>query len=916
MTGNGDIFEEEQGSVEKGTNFNAVTGDDQTAGNEECTPTKRKSIFSRWAESMARHPWKHLLTALVISVALSAIGIIVGDFSIAADNAGWRSRGTTIANRHSQYLLLRRHWNDLFNDVDGSIWQELQSNPQTGWEEFNNDRVRRMSRVESPSELSLFEEGSGAYFKTFRGQIGDNEGFHRNLITAEELSACETDWYGSRSMISGGNLVSVWKINPSKDGLSTISALDSDVLLGICEAETNTLSILEKRGLCSGCPSDKCLPPYSLVFMVRQRIEGGFDLSCTELIAQWPTIQNEFIASLAECVEDVKVNYEPNKAGSLNFTSCPAGFWPSVVDDKFGLDNSVVRYTSSYFYTDKDDADAIYGIVDELDRASGDTVQGAYDTTNAYFLGIYIDELVNRDMALAMGSAFITMVAILVHTGSPWLTLMGLIQIILSFPLSYFFYFFVLKIEFFPFLNFIGVFVVFALGADDVFVAVDKWKNARLEMKNNTTEEVASRALPDAAYAMLLTTVTTAAAFFATTICPINALYCFAAFCGLLIVFDYIMNIFIVFPALCLYDKWLLEGRRNCCITFRKKYITREDESGDLEINSEDADESEEKKSLIHRILGGFYYYLHKFRWFSMATIIAVFVVCSIVTSQFGLPDTSDVALVPDDQHFKQNERWVNNLLSSSLQARAGSEAFILWGITPADTGNWKDPYSFTTLKLDQSFNPKSMAAQSFLVDFCDRWFDTDFALRPSSDYQCPINVFDEWLQQQSQSDLPDEGYTQHCGAATSVPVAEDNFDACIIAWSQSIGERSILQENGVVRIIVTSTNFAAPWFSSMEVLGKEWRDSEKWLETDRLHAPEGVNRMYHTSSNFWRYDTNERLLQTAYGAGAIALSFAAVILLVSSRSFNLTLFSVLSIGYVLIATIACLVGLGWSLGL
>jgi len=234
--------------------------------------------------------------------------------------------------------------------------------------------------------------------------------------------------------------------------------------------------------------------------------------------------------------------------------------------------------------------------------------------------------------------------------------------------------------------------VVFALGADDVFVAVDKWKNARLEMKNNTTEEVASRALPDAAYAMLLTTVTTAAAFFATTICPINALYCFAAFCGLLIVFDYIMNIFIVFPALCLYDKWLLEGRRNCCITFRKKYITREDESGDLEINSEDADESEEKKSLIHRILGGFYYYLHKFRWFSMATIIAVFVVCSIVTSQFGLPDTSDVALVPDDQHFKQNERWVNNLLSSSLQARAGSEAFILWGITPADTGNWKDP--------------------------------------------------------------------------------------------------------------------------------------------------------------------------------------------------------------------------------
>eukprot|EP00957_Ditylum_brightwellii_P185238 14105659-Ditylum_brightwellii.AAC.1 len=96
-----------------------------------------------------------------------------------------------------------------------------------------------------------------------------------------------------------------------------------------------------------------------------------------------------------------------------------------------------------------------------------------------------------------------------------------------------------------------------------------------------------------------------------------------------------------------------------------------------------------------------------------------------------------------------------------------------------------------------------------------------------------------------------------------------------------------------------------------MELLGKEWRDSEKWLKTDRLNAPEAINQMYHITSNFWRCDTNERLLQTAYGAGF----FAAVILLVPSRSFTLAIFSAISIGYVLVATIACIVGLGWTLG-
>ena len=59
----------------------------------------------------------------------------------------------------------------------------------------------------------------------------------------------------------------------------------------------------------------------------------------------------------------------------------------------------------------------------------------------------------------------------------------------------------------FPFLNFIGVFVVFAIGADDIFVAVDKWKNARIEAPNTSTVEVATVALPSAAKGMFLTTV-------------------------------------------------------------------------------------------------------------------------------------------------------------------------------------------------------------------------------------------------------------------------------------------------------------------------------------------------------------------------------------------------------------------------
>ena len=157
------------------------------------------------------------------------------------------------------------------------------------------------------------------------------------------------------------------------------------------------------------------------------------------------------------------------------------------------------------------------------------------------------------------------------------------------------------------------MFVAAALGADDIFVAVDKWKNARLDNPSGKTEDVAALALPDAASAMFLTTATTAVAFFATAICPVTPILCFAIFCGLMIMFNYFLNILLVFPSLCLYDIWLMNGSRNffincgCC-------------------SGKKADSKDQKESFIHHILSVYYQYLHKFRY-------VVLVVCIVGTS-------------------------------------------------------------------------------------------------------------------------------------------------------------------------------------------------------------------------------------------------------------------------------------------
>merc|ERR1712038_488986 len=360
--------------------------------------------------------------------------------------------------------------------------------------------------------------------------------------------------------------------------------------------------------------------------------------------------------------------------------TCPEFFGANLVSSSFGSGDALLRYTSSIFQTNGFNDIIFKNLKDErLDRGDGVIVEGAYETNDDYFADTTVDNAVQLDMLLACGSLFITSIAMAVHTKSLWLTLNGLVQIIFSIPLAYFFYYFVVGLRFFPFLNFIGVFVVAALGADDVFVAVDKWKNARIEFPKAKTEDIASVALPDAAGAMFLTTITTCVAFFATAICPVAPIKCFAVFCGLLIVFDYALNVALIFPALCLYDKWMMNGKTNFCIVF----CARKEQNGKNDFESESS-----QKSLIHRILSIYYKLLHQLHWPILAVFIVGLGIFIYYASTFELPESSDVRLLPEEHQFELNFRWKQMLSVQQYVASGGSTVRVIWGIKPEDNGN------------------------------------------------------------------------------------------------------------------------------------------------------------------------------------------------------------------------------------
>ena len=627
-----------------------------TAADQQQPPNPADELNSFWerqSKLVARYPCLHLWTFLGLAIVNSIIAMTIGEFEISTEDGGWQSRGTMIADRQTQLMLAVENQEYLFYGGKG-VWDNLLNNVQPGWEQdYDYDR-----RLEQISDVDF------SFVDLLRPQSdrlqSNNNNKHRGLpfwmtndlkrrLQDESqgggvLEGCNMDWYSASNLTGPTRLWPIWK-NAKKAS----TTLDPEILHDICVAEQNTQSHLEEKGLCfGGCKEEgKCLPPYSIVLYARLTVPNGMSLTCEELQEAWAPYQEPTELQWKTCVQDIKSNYDPNDEGGLP-DSCPFGFLPTLVDESFDLTSSST-YSSSIFATEWYNVDEIYEEVDYLDTGS-ELVKGTYDTQYEDFVGLKLDASLTSDMTLALGSAVIVAVAIVIHTRSPFLTLIGLVQIILSFPLAYFFYKLIAGLDFFPFLNFIGIFVVFALGAGDIFVAVDKWKNARLEHPSASTEYIAAVALPDAASAMFLTTLTTAVAFFATAICPVAPIKMFAIFCALLIILDYTMNVLLVFPALCIYDRALVAKSHDnvsCCITwtccglFAPK-LRDDDDDDDGDGAAEDVVEAppaknsyddDFKPTFIRRILLWFYDGLHFVRWPLFAICVFTFILTAYYAS-------------------------------------------------------------------------------------------------------------------------------------------------------------------------------------------------------------------------------------------------------------------------------------------
>lgn len=176
-----------------------------------------------------------------------------------------------------------------------------------------------------------------------------------------------------------------------------------------------------------------------------------------------------------------------------------------------------------------------------------------------------------KDVLCAVGSICFIFVFILIHTKSLFITGFAIFSILSSFLCTNLIYRIVLDYRYIGFFHVLTIFIILGIGADDIFVFYDVWRNTAFE-EYKTLAHRLSDAYRKSVFSMLFTSITTAVAFFASAISPLLATESFGVFSGLVIVVNYI-SVIVYFPTVVVIYHTKFEKFRWPCILYCKKNI-------------------------------------------------------------------------------------------------------------------------------------------------------------------------------------------------------------------------------------------------------------------------------------------------------------------------------------------------------
>jgi predicted RND superfamily exporter protein len=584
-------------------------------------------------------------------------------------------------------------------------------------------------------------------------------------------------------------------------------------------------------------------------------------------------------------------------------------------------------------------ANYLEGMNEQADVKTHDSVNSYYFMTA--IIGDTIISIVTQDALLAIFSFIFVFFWIRVNTQSWFLAFVGLFEIFFSIPVAWFIFTVVFQIKYFATLNSLAIFVVAAIGADDIFIFMDAYKQSQYhpELLGDLATRM-SWVYRRTGVAMAITSATTCAAFLCTLITPLPGVQSFGVFAAVVIFIDYVLVMSLFCTAVIIYHQ-RFESRSKfgcCCPCGVQSPTPTEKAKAVLEECGDDVVKRDRVSEFFRNKVAKFVEVpLHR------AFFLVIFGVWMgiAVWQALQLEPTKENEQFLDENHPLQKSITILNEQFPTANDDIGLKVYYAWGVEEVSrdgVNRLLEPDYFGEPNFVQDFDFNEQC-QTDLLNLCDD-------LKTNQEYRDLIKRRDglgavycfveELAAYNVKGDLSDCEYVKKGGYKNETWQVDPDDLASIIPGFMA--QKSCFDDEGVETIGARySTEIGwngkemkyAAIAAESNVLDPFGQDAESVTRNEYnqfLEIATEANRIltWSCSGNVVMTDLDEKFVfmnnqniyvQSALQSSLLGVCIAFVVLLLSTHVFHLAFFASISIICVLISVVGVMVMLGWSLG-
>mmetsp|Transcript_12985 Transcript_12985/g.20175 ORF Transcript_12985/g.20175 Transcript_12985/m.20175 type:complete len:1086 (+) Transcript_12985:171-3428(+) len=586
-----------------------------------------------------------------------------------------------------------------------------------------------------------------------------------------------------------------------------------------------------------------------------------------------------------------------------------------------------------------------YILENYLEKMDKQSDPETHATLNSYYfmtaiIGDVILDIVTQDGLLALFSFAFVFCWIRLNTGSWFLAFVGFFEIFFSIPVAWFLFTVVFQIKYFSTLNTLALFIVAAIGADDIFIFMDAYKQSQYHLDILTDLETRmSWVYRRTGTAMAITSATTCAAFLCTLITPLSSIQSFGIFAACVILIDYVLVMSLFCTAVVIYhDRYESRAKCGCCCPcgVQTPSVT-ENAKAAIEANNGDEMKRDRVSEFFRTKVSSFVQ--KPLNRLVLAVVFLSWVGVSIWQAT-KIEPTKENEQFLDENHPLQKSISILDKEFPTANDDIGMKVYYAWGLGLVDrTGVNRllepDNFGVPTFESNFDFNDQ---CQVELLSFSDR-LKTDPKYRGLIKRKNGVGQVYSFIEELAAFNV--YGNLNNCtevkkgdwrNAAWQVDTADlpemmpkfleqktcfaDDGETVASRYSKEVGWDGATLKYAAIS---AESDKLDPFGRDSEFLTRQEYDqfillAEEADELVSVHCSGSVV-MTDLDEKFVFMNNQSIYVQTAIQSAILGVCIAFVVLLVSTRVFHIALFASLSITCVLISVVGTMVMMGWYLG-